>query len=73
MAKDYSEPACNCFKQLDPHLHSCQRVSLYGVHEYPYTPGPNNFMPRCACASEVYGSVFVCLWVVSSCKPHERC
>ena len=26
----------------------------------------DNYMPRCACASEVYGSVFVCLCV---CRP----
>ena len=27
----------------------------------------NVVMPRCACASEVYGSVFVCLYCVSVC------
>ncbi len=42
-------------------------MGVIGIRwETVYIPYSDIFMPRCACASEVYGSVFVCVCVCLS-------
>ncbi len=53
----------------NPSSFSCENSEAEGDSALPVPSMPTHtvVMPRCACASEVYGSVFVCLCVCVDC------